>query len=149
MSERRSLAFATLHEVMPDVDRLLAGYRSGGNWTLGQVCNHLARVLVFTIEGSPEHGPHVLEERARLIMTRRLLSSGVMAEGLDVPGSPLPGPGLDDRVEAQSLRQAIDRFLRHPGPFAAHPLLGAFQLDQVHRFQCVHCAHHLSHIQLA
>ena len=148
MLQRRPLMFANLDEIMPDVEHLLLGHVAVGNWSLGQVCRHLTKVLRFTIEGSPEPGPHVLNERARSVMKRRLFSSGVMRSGIDVPGSPLPEPTaeLNDQVEADNLRQSIHAFLVHPGSFAAHPLLGVLDTAEAHRFQCVHSAHHLSHL---
>ncbi len=42
--DRRTLRFASLDEIMPEVGRLMAGYTAVGNWTLGQVCEHLATV---------------------------------------------------------------------------------------------------------
>ncbi|MFI5459648.1 MAG: DUF1569 domain-containing protein [Isosphaerales bacterium] len=42
MAGRRELSFASLDEVMPDVERLLAGHATVGQWSLGQICNHLA-----------------------------------------------------------------------------------------------------------
>jgi hypothetical protein len=39
MVERRVLRFATLDEVMPDVDQLRAGHCTVGEWTLGYVWN--------------------------------------------------------------------------------------------------------------
>ena len=36
MTERRTLTFARLDDVMPEVDRLLAGYEAIGMWSLGQ-----------------------------------------------------------------------------------------------------------------
>ena len=52
---RRALDFETLDRVMPDVDRLMErGYRSVGNWTLGQVCNHLAKSLAASVDGYPD-----------------------------------------------------------------------------------------------
>ncbi len=149
MSSRRPLSFATLSDIMPDVDRLLLGYTKAGNWSLGQVCQHLARVFRYTIEGSPEPGPNVLEERARSVLKRRLLSSGVMAAGVEVPNNPalpLSAGELDERTEAEALRLAIAAFEHHPGPFAAHPLLGQLDALETMRFHCVHSAHHLSNL---
>ena len=52
---RRSLTFASLDEVMPDVDRLLRGHTTVGNWSLGQICGHLAQGVDRTIGGFPAH----------------------------------------------------------------------------------------------
>ena len=48
MGERRVLDFARLDDVMPDVERLLAGHRTVGNWTLGQTLNHLKTAILLT-----------------------------------------------------------------------------------------------------
>ena len=40
-TKRRALSFATLDGVMPDVDHLLTGHTTVGQWSLGQICNHL------------------------------------------------------------------------------------------------------------
>lgn len=146
MSERRPLRFESLQDVLLDVETLLSGYQMLGNWSLGQVCQHLAKVLDMSRTSSPEAGPHVLEERTRTIMKRRVFSSGVIAAGVDVPGSPLPDPAdtLDDRAEVERLREAISAYLAHTGPIGAHPLFGALTTDEGLRFQCVHASHHLS-----
>ncbi len=39
---RRPLRFHSFDEIMPDVERLLAGHRTVGHWSLGQICHHLA-----------------------------------------------------------------------------------------------------------
>ena len=46
-TERRALSFTSLAEVMPEVDRLFQGHRTVGNWSLGQICNHLAGALIY------------------------------------------------------------------------------------------------------
>ena len=51
MAKRRTLHFDDLDQVMPEVDLLLRGYSRGGNWTLAQVCHHLALMLRGTVEG--------------------------------------------------------------------------------------------------
>ena len=42
---------------MPEVDRLLQGHRTVGNWSLGQICNHLAGSFIYSVEGFPAQGP--------------------------------------------------------------------------------------------
>ncbi len=54
---RRPLAFASLDRVMPDVDRLLEGHTTLGDWSLGQICNHLTQSLTWTVEGFPKLRP--------------------------------------------------------------------------------------------
>jgi hypothetical protein len=39
---------------MPDVQRLLAGHRTVGRWSLAQICNHLAASITWSVEGFPD-----------------------------------------------------------------------------------------------
>ena len=42
---RRSLRYQSFGEVMSDVERLLEGHDTVGNWSLAQICRHLAVVM--------------------------------------------------------------------------------------------------------
>jgi hypothetical protein len=146
---RRPLAFARLDEVMPDVDRLLAGYTAVGKWTLGQACNHLANALVYTVEGFPGRMPWVLRKTIGPLIVRSMFKTGSIREGIKVPEEVLPKPGLDDRAEAEALRAAVRLFLAHAGPLAPHPIVDRMSRDDWERFHCIHCAHHLSFLSPA
>ena len=52
-ANRRTLTYASLDEIPADVDRLLAGHTTVGNWTLGQICNHLSGAVIASVDGSP------------------------------------------------------------------------------------------------
>jgi Protein of unknown function (DUF1569) len=140
MPERRQLTFGSLDEVISDVDRLLSGHITLGRWSLGQMCYHLARPIRFSVEGpSISSEPTPEQEEAR----RRFFAAGRFPEGLEAPAFLVPKPDLDDRLEADALREAIDLFVSTDGPFATHPILGPLTKDEWTRFHCMHCAHHL------
>ena len=62
-----------------------------------------------------------------------------------LPGkSKLPGEALDEREEAEGLRQAIAHYKASPGPVVPHVLLGPLIRSEWDRFHCIHAAHHLS-----
>jgi hypothetical protein len=143
------LTFTRLDEVMPEVDRLLAGYKSVGTWTLGQTCNHLAKGLVYTVEGFPQRMPWVLRKTIGPLIVRSMFKTGSMREGIKVPEQALPTPGLDDRAEAEALRAAVRLFAAHAGPLAPHPIVDRMSRDDWERFHCIHCAHHLSFLSPA
>src|SRR3954452_20325523 len=42
---RRTLRYESFDEAMTDVERLLEGHRTVGDWSLARICNHLAAVL--------------------------------------------------------------------------------------------------------
>ena len=141
---RRALVFDRLDQVMPDVDRLLAGHTTVGTWSLGQICNHLTAVIVGSVDGFPMKAPWFVRKTIGPFILKRLLTTGRMREGIGLPPDVLPRPGSDARAEAEALRAAITMFNATPGPFAAHPLFGPMTRDQWDRLHRIHCAHHLS-----
>lgn len=146
MAERRSLTFANLEEVMPDVDRLLAGHQTVGNWTLAQICNHLAAAIQGSIDGFDVRAPWFLRITLGKMMKRKVLASGKLQEGVKLPDEALPKPGLDARAEAEALRACIRLFPAHTGPMAAHPFFGPMSHAEWTRLHTIHCAHHLSFV---
>lgn len=147
MPGRRPLAFASLDDVMPDVDRLLLqGYDAAGTWSLGQICHHVAIAVRYTAEGgAPVRVSWLKRMTIGKLAKRHVFSTGSMPEGFKVPSPALlPKPGLDDRAEAEALRATIRLFLAADGPFPPHPLFGTLSGEEWKRFHCIHCAHHLS-----
>ncbi|GAC1472300.1 MAG: DUF1569 domain-containing protein [Isosphaeraceae bacterium] len=145
-SSRRTLSFGSLDEVMPDVDRLLPVYRGLGNWSLGQVCNHLAATFRGSIEGFPVKAPWIARQTVAQLALKRMLKSGRMPEGVKIPEELGPRPGLDDRAEAEALRATIRLFAAHTGPVADHPFFGPIGRDVWEAIHRIHCAHHLGFI---
>ena len=143
MDGRRTLAFSNLAEVMPEVDRLLAGHRTVGKWTLGQICNHLSGAIRVSVEGVPFQAPWPVRKLIGPIAKRSVFSKGRMPSGVRLPEKFAPGPGLDARAEAEALRAAIRLFSAEAGPLAPHPLFGPLTIAEWQRFHCIHCAHHL------
>jgi hypothetical protein len=142
MSGRRELSFAGLDEVMPEVDRLLAGHETVGRWSLGRICNHLATGVRLSFEGGPgPAGPPVREaEAVRRLFFRR----GRFPDRIEAPHPLLvPEADLDARTEADALRAALGRFVVAEGPFSTHPALGTLTKDEWSWFHCIHSAHHL------
>jgi Protein of unknown function (DUF1569) len=54
MPERRMLDFASMDEIMPDVERLLEGHSTAGQWTLAQILYHLATSIRLRAWGVPD-----------------------------------------------------------------------------------------------
>ena len=141
---RRTLTFATLDDVMPDVDRLLLGHSTVGKWTLGQICNHLAMDFSGSLNGFAFHVPWIIRKLIAPSVLKRVLKTGVIPEGTRVPAAALPKSGLDDRAEAEALRDALGRYAADTGPMIDHPFFGALPRDQRDHLFRIHCAHHLS-----
>jgi len=146
MPSRRNLSFPTLNDVMPDVDGLLQGHETVGNWTLGQICNHLANTVQLSVEGIPFRFPWIMRTTVAPMVKERMFRTGKMREGVYLPAKALPKPGLDDRAEAETLRAALNYYAGVTEPLADHPLFGRLTRDEWNRFHCIHCAHHLSFV---
>jgi Protein of unknown function (DUF1569) len=144
---RRTLRFARLEEVMPDVDRFAQGYTTVGHWKLGQICNHMTKTVNGSLDGFDTMAPWLLRTLVAPLVMKRVLKTESMPEGIRVPKEILPGADLDDRTEVEALRAALARFIAHQGPVAVHPFFDRItreQWDHIHR---IHCAHHLSFAQ--
>jgi hypothetical protein len=139
MAERRTLDFAHLDELMPEVERCLQGYETVGNWSLGQICNHLARAIHYSAESPPATETPTREQEVVLKMFFR----GRFPDGRPAPPGTEPREGLDDAREADKLRNAITRFADATGRGPLHPRLGPLSIDEWARFHCMHAAHHL------
>ncbi len=144
MPERRTLDFARVDEVMPEVDRLLDGYATAGSWTLGQACNHLAATFRMSVEGSGVKVPWLVRATFGRIFKRKVLTERRMKEGIKTPEEFLPKPGLEDRAEAEALRASIAHYRAHPELRAPHPFFGPMTGDEWDLLHCIHSAHHLS-----
>lgn len=144
MAVRRSLTFARMDEIMPEVDRLLAGHTLVGNWGLAQMCNHLSNSIQMSVEGFGIKLPWLLRATVGRIAKREIFSTGVMRSGIKLPKKFLPATGLDDRAEAEALRAAIGYYFTNPTPRAPHPMLGELSGPEWDRLHCIHSAHHLS-----
>ena len=140
---RRTLRYASLDEVMPDVERLLRGHTTVGQWSLAQIFRHLATVMrrVVDLPASTPHDPSawVSEERKR-----QVFESGMLPEGLPGPPEIMPTETLGDREEAEGLRAAIAHYRASPGPVIPHRIFGPLSRDEWDRLQLIHLAHHLS-----
>ncbi|MDR3636740.1 MAG: DUF1569 domain-containing protein [Isosphaeraceae bacterium] len=147
MAKRRALEFAGLDQVMPDVDRLLGGHTTTGNWSLGQICNHLSESVRFSLEGFGVKAPWLLRMALGSTIKKQILKTGKMREGIKLPEKFLPKPDLDARAEAEALRASLRLFAAHTGPVADHPMFGPMTHAEWGRLHCIHCAHHLSFVQ--
>jgi hypothetical protein len=144
MAARRPLTFSSLDEVMPDVERLLQNHTTVGNWSLGQILNHLEGSIRSSVEGYTEQAPWVLRKFVGPIVMTRIINKGVIPEGIKTNVSLVPKPGLDCSAEAEGLRAALALFMNHTGRLADHPFGGPFSREKWEKVHRLHAAHHLS-----
>jgi hypothetical protein len=140
---RRTLQFQGLDDIMPDVERLLDGHTTVGNWSLAQICRHLATVMRRVVD-LPASTPHDASRWVGEERKREFFASGVVPEGIPTSPRLVPGEALGDHEETEGLRQAIAHYQASPGPVVPHVLFGFLTREEWDRFHCIHAAHHLS-----
>jgi hypothetical protein len=140
---RRTLRYGKLDDVMADVDRLLDGHTMVGNWSLAQICRHLATVMRRVID-LPASTPYDASLWVGEEQKRQFFESGLVTEGIPTLPLLLPVEALNEREEAEGLRQAIAHYKASPGPVIPHVLLGFMTRDEWDQFHCIHAAHHFS-----
>jgi hypothetical protein len=141
MAERRILEFTSLDDVMPEVERLLAGHVTVGTWSLGQICHHLATGIRLTLN-APKRQRETTPEQD--VARHEFFREGKFPDGMPAPIAALvPPPDRDTHTEAEALRAAIRRFVETDRALPAHPRLGPMTREDWTRFHCMHCAHHL------
>jgi hypothetical protein len=142
---RRRLAFADFDQVRSDAAGLRqADYKRAGNWHLGQVCDHLASAIEWSIDGFPIRAPWPIRTLAGPIVYQIMFRSGWMPAGVKVGPRFMPPPTVQPDAAIARLDRTIDRFNSHPGKMADHPLFDALSTEQWRRWHLIHAAHHLS-----
>ena len=129
--QRRNLKFKKLADAVADAESLhRRGYDKAGQWDLSQVCGHLSEWMRYPIEGFP---PAPFPVRVIMWGMRKTVGKKCSARSLKTASSPADRPPLkaSNRPEAtnrrpSNLRQAVDRFENHPGPF--HPFAAVRRL---------------------
>ncbi len=144
---RRQLRFNSLDDILADVDRLARAreIQTLGNWSAGQVLQHLATSLNKSIDGYENPVPAILRIPLRLFMKRTFLTKP-LSSGFKLPPKAQTemwsgAATLPEGVEA--LRRAIAR-LRSETHREPHPVIGALTVDEWNQFHCRHCEMHLS-----
>ncbi len=145
---RRELHFHNFREVLADAERLSQGnYTCLGNWSLGQVCKHLAEGIHMTIDGVSFKVPLIIRLIGPLFLKRRILSKGMS------PGIKLPPSAAKQLIPAETsteeglkaLRFAIER-LESEEKRAPSPFLGKLTREESDQVQLRHAELHLSFV---
>ena len=143
MVKRRQVHFDTLDDVLRDAESLLRhGYQKAGNWSLGQVGDHLGRAIRMSREGFPWAWNKVMQRLARKLFLRKFLSRTVTH--LRLPSPITVKDFVDDQEGVACLAAGIERFQQPGGDYVEHMVFGPLTEDQWTQFHLWHCEHHLS-----
>ena len=143
---RRELLFTSIDDIRTDVEKLATckEVTALGNWSSGQVLQHLALVMNGCIDGNPDVVPRFVRFFLRLLFKRRFLTKPMPA-GFQLPAAGaalVPGPTTWEEGLA-NFRRAIAR-LDVESERARHPALGPLTRAEWDQMHCRHSELHLS-----
>lgn len=152
-SDRREVTFTTVDGMRADLDALMAAHergtlRSTGNWTPGQVLEHIAKFWGYALDGFPPGKPPLLLR----IIAQLLFKKGVRRGDTPPPGFKIPDKAAflrpDDDVTFEQgmgeLRAVIDRTEAGTRFIPESPLFGPLTQDEWRNLQLGHARMHLS-----
>lgn len=146
---RRDVHFDSLEQAMAEANRL-AGCKvsTSGNYSLGQILEHLARALDFAIGVGPTMRiPWIGRVIGRIIRGR-------IIKGPPKPGVKLPKKGqsllwptepVETQTGLQRLQDAYRRFIQVE-QYQPHPFFGKMTAEEHHKLQCRHFELHLGFV---
>ena len=141
---RRRLRLSCYQEILGEVQRLAPAHRTLGNWSLAQICAHLAETQAFSVQpGEPEIKTSRLY-RATIgrFALAVLLRFGFIPERQGDLSAPV---SADLEASLRQLQTEVQRISTTPMS-ARHPIFGPLSQDQWRRFHLYHAAHHLSFV---
>jgi len=147
VKDRRSLAFRSLDDILADAEAMMSRQpiRTTGNWTAGQIIEHVGLFICWSIDGFPFTMPFPLRFIGPLIKgraQRKPLQSGIKAPGRMTPHMPGQGVALEDAM--RTLRGEIGRVKAGKRMEKPSPLFGKLSHEEWVRIHCRHAEMHFS-----
>ncbi len=153
-TERRTLHFETLEELLEEVDRVVEADKAGqirplGAWTPGQILGHVAAWIEYGYAGYPMKPVPWL---VRFFLRRQLkkyMKEGMPA-GVRIPRVPEGTYGMEampTEEAAERLRLALGRLQRREPAAFDSPAFGPLSDDDRIRLNLMHAELHLSFLQ--
>jgi hypothetical protein len=142
---RRRLRFTSLADVPAEARRLAPAHRTLRQWTLAQICRHLADTLHGSMTGFDLRNHRFKRLLLRRWLWRYTLRWGI-PEGYTVDPALNPPVQLELGRELERLERAVVRYHEHTGALQPHPLFGTLSREDWDRLHRLHAAHHLSFV---
>lgn len=146
---RRDLHYASYEELLADAEQVVAGrIETLGNWSPGQVFQHLANTMTMSLDGADSPAPWFIRVIARNFFRKRLLNNK-MSAGFKLPPAAarqlLPGETSTESGFA-AFRRAIERLKSEPDRHP-HPALGPLSREEWDQLHLRHAELHMSFLR--
>ncbi len=143
---RRTLSFKSYDEILADARAMNSQpTRHLGNWSLGQICEHLAKAIEYEVDGAPFTLPWYLRTVGPWLKKR--IITRPMKPGFKLPKSAaeyLP-VNTDAAVGIERLEKAVALYLQSP-TLKPHAIFGPMTREEYDQLNFRHAEMHLSFV---
>lgn len=156
VTDRRTLRYGRMEDILRDVEWLNGrvedgvNLRASGNYSPAQIVDHVARVIVLSIEGFSPGVKAPLPERFMLKWTRQSALTRPMKAGVKSRGRLAalfaPDAGITWGQAHTRLRNAVARLQKAERMTAISPSMGAMAHEEWIQWHCRHAELHLSFV---
>ena len=147
---RRKVSYASYEQMLADVRKLAEGQTTTmGNWSLAQICKHLAAAFHGAIDGIAFRAPWPMRVIAKLVMKRTFLTKALPA-GFSIPKKAqhqfLPEDAAELAVAIEALEAAVERLKKEPKR-VPHPIFDQLSREEWDQFNLRHAELHMSFVK--
>ena len=149
--QHRELSFASVEEILAELDRCQAAHTAGtlqtsGNWSPGQIFEHCSKLMVAAYDGANFKGPLLLRLLMKIPPLKNKMLNGKMPKGIQIKGPPaaffLPKDDTTFEQGLSALRQQLQRITSGDMMTKPSPIFGPMKHNQWATLNRKHCAMH-------
>ena len=142
---RREVRYQSLDDFLADAEHFAtANVQQLGNWSPGQIYEHLSRSMKSSIEGFPSSLPAPVRFLLSMFMKQRMLTKSIPS-GFKSP-SYFVANKISNEEGLASLRDTISR-LKTDSTRAPHPGFGKISIEEWTQFHLRHAEMHMSFLK--
>lgn len=150
----RDLSFSTYDELTSELDRLESAHRAGtlvasGNWSAGQIFQHVGRFMRFSFDGFPFRTPWYIALIGRCM--KPFMGFMSLKPGIKLPAGAealLPDDGVSFEDGIGELREQLARRANGERMEKRSPLFGRLGHDRWSQMHLDHAAMHLGFLRV-
>lgn len=142
----RELELHSFADVIAEIERLRdAGYERSGNWSLGQICQHLNYYHRGSLEGFGFKLPWLLRYFLGGPTLRKWFRDGKMKPNGATVNASKPADSVDEDVEIDECLDLLRR-LETAEQLHPSPMFGDLSIEDWQRLHVIHAANHLGYL---
>ena len=147
VKDRRSLRFGRMQDLLDDLERLgeAPRIRTSGNWTPGQIVQHVTKLVDGSLDGFGFRAPlplRLMGKALRSAALNRPLMAGIRLRGRMKQLEPDPSVTWEQAVA--DLRRQVERIEQGARMTRNSPFLGELVHEEWEQLHCRHAEMHFS-----